>query len=185
MFWIRRLVVLGLPLLLVVALAVWWAGSGGDAEAGPDVTTTEPAPDPSPTSGAEPGVADCAPEAIALAVAPGAEAFPAGVDPTFEVTVTNSGTEPCLVDVGDAHREVVITSGDDRVWSSLDCAPADAPARTLLLVGGQSDATQLGWARLRSAPGCGGGLPEPGDGTYSVTVAVAGATSSPAVFGLG
>jgi hypothetical protein len=85
----------------------------------------------------------------------------------------------------DAHREVVVTSGEDRVWSSRDCVAADAEPRTLLLVGGQSDVTQLVWPRTRSAQGCPGGLPEPGAGTYSVTVALAGVTSPAAVFGLG
>lgn len=181
-FWIRRLVVLGLPLALVVVLVVWLTGrSGSTAQADPAVP---PATSPSPQDDTS-GVTDCAPAQLALAVTPGAEAFASGVEPTFEVTVTNSGTEPCLVDAGDAQREIVITSGEDRVWSSRDCVPADAPARTLLLVGGQSDVTSLVWPRVRSAAGCPGDLPTPGDGTYSVTVAVAGAASPAAVFGLG
>lgn len=183
-FWVRRFVVLGLPLLLVVGLVVWLTGRGQDASA-PDVV------DPTPTTAAEAppapesGVADCQPAQLALAVTPGAEAFPAGVDPTFEVAVTNSGPEPCLVDAGDAQREIVITSGEDRVWSSRDCLPAEVEPRTLLLAGGQSDVTQLAWPRERSAAGCAGGLPTPGAGTYSVTVSVAGAASPAAVFGLG
>ncbi|MBO3095670.1 hypothetical protein [Cellulomonas dongxiuzhuiae] len=183
-YWVRRFVVLGLPLLVVVVLVVWWTGRGSEAAAEADPGTV-PVATPSPTTAAEPGVPECAPEQLALAVTPGAEAFAAGVDPTFEVTVTNSGSEPCLVDAGDGRREVVITSGEDRVWSSLDCVPADPDARTLLLAGGQSDVTQLGWPRERSAAGCAGGLPEPGAGTYSVVVGVGGATSPAAVFGLG
>ncbi|MCC2322437.1 hypothetical protein [Cellulomonas xiejunii] len=183
-FWIRRFVVLGLPLLLIIALVVWWSGRGADA-APQDAPTVAAAPTPTPTPTAEAGVPDCAPTQLALAVTPTAETFPAGVEPTFEVTVTNSGPEPCLVDAGDAQREVVITSGQDRVWSSVDCVPADADARTLLLAGEQADATQLVWPRVRSAPGCAGDLPTPGAGTYSVTVTVGGAASPPAVFGLG
>jgi len=183
-FWIRRFVVLGLPLLLIVALVVWWSGRGADAAPQDEPTVAaEPTPTPSPPT--EAGVPECAPTQLALAVAPGAETFPAGVEPTFEVAVTNSGPEPCLVDAGDGQREVVITSGEDRIWSSRDCVPADADERTLLLAGGQSDATQLAWPRVRSAPGCAGDLPEPGAGTYSVTVTVGGATSPAAVFGLG
>lgn len=180
-FWIRRFVVLGLPLLLVVALVVWWTGRGGEAAADTPTPEATATPTPTPTT----GVADCAPAQLALTIAAGAESFADGVDPGFEITVANNGTEPCLVDAGDAQREVVVTSGEDRVWSSLDCAPADAPARTLLLAGGQSDVTQLTWARERSAPGCAGGLPAPAAGTYSATVAMGGATSAPAVFGLG
>lgn len=179
-FWIRRFVVLGLPLLLVVALVVWWTGRGGDAAAD-DVTVPVPTPTASPTAA---GVPDCAPDQLGLSIDAAAESFVAGVDPAFEITVTNSGSEPCLVDAGDGHREVVVTSGEDRVWSSRDCAPPEAAARTLLLAGGQSDVTQLTWARERSAAGCTSGLPEPGEGTYSVTVSMGGATSPAAVFGL-
>lgn len=181
-FWIRRLVVLGIPLLLVVVLAVWWTGRGGDAQA--DVPTP-PVTSPGSEPDTEAGIPECAPAQLALAITPVAESFPAGVEPVFEVSVTNSGPEPCLVDAGDGQREVVVTSGEDRVWSSLDCVAPEADPRTLLLVGGQSDVTQLGWARLRSAAGCAGDLPAPGDGTYSVTVAVGGAVSPAAVFGLG
>jgi len=177
-------VVLGLPLALVVGLVVWLTGRGGEADAAPDAPTP-PAATPHPEDTPESGVAGCDPAQLGLAITPGAESFPAGVDPTFEVAVTNSGPEPCLVDAGEAQREIVITSGSDRVWSSRDCVAADAEARTLLLAGGQSDVTQLGWPRERSAAGCAAGLPSPGAGTYSVTVAVAGATSPAAVFGLG
>ncbi|ADG73476.1 conserved hypothetical protein [Cellulomonas flavigena DSM 20109] len=184
-FWIRRFVVLGLPLLLVVALVVWWTGRGQDAAAqgDPSPTAEQAAPTPTPTS--QVGVADCVPSQLALAVVPDGESFADGVAPTFEISLTNSGSEPCLVEAGDAAREVVVTSGDDRVWSSRDCVPEDADARTLLLAGGQSDVTQLAWPRERSAAGCPGDLPAPGDGTYSVTVSAGGATSPAAVFGLG
>ena len=184
-FWIRRLVVLGLPLLLIVLLVVWLTGRGG-SDAPSDASTPTPSPTaaPSPTPTPEAGVPDCAPEQLALTLAPAAESF-VGTEPTFEVTVTNSGTEPCLVDAGEAGQEVLVTSGEDRVWSSRDCVAPDTPPRTLLLAGGQSDVTSLTWSRVRSAPGCPGDLPAPGAGTYSATVSMGGATSPVAVFGLG
>ncbi|MDQ0424833.1 hypothetical protein [Cellulomonas iranensis] len=186
-FWIRRLVVLGLPLVAIVLLVTWLLDRGGD-DPTPAAAVDPPAatPTPSPTTeDAAGGVATCDPASLALTVAPGGEAFAADVDPTFEVTVTNSGAAPCLVDAGDAHQEVVITSGEDRVWSSLDCAGDDAATRTLLLPAGESDVSALTWTRVRSAEGCPGGLPSPQPGTYSVTVALQGATSPAAVFGLG
>lgn len=180
-FWIRRLVVLGLPLLVVVALVVWWAGRGGDAAADDGAVAVEPTSTPTPTV----GVPDCAPDQLELTVGAAAESFASGVEPTFEITVTNGGDAPCLVDAGDGQQEVVITSGEDRVWSSRDCAPPDAAPRTLLLAGGQSDVTPLTWPRERSAEGCADGLPEPGEGTYSASVSMGGATSPAIVFGLG
>ncbi|MCC2336321.1 hypothetical protein [Cellulomonas wangsupingiae] len=184
-FWVRRLVVLGIPLVLIVVLVVWLTGRGGEGTPQTEAPVTPQADTSAPSVEPEGGVPACAPAQLALAATPGAQSFPAGVDPTFEIAVTNSGPEPCLVDAGDAQREVIITSGDDRVWSSRDCAPAEGQERTLLLAGGQSDVTQLGWSRERSALGCADGLPSPGAGTYAVTVSLGGATSPAAVFGLG
>jgi hypothetical protein len=202
-YWVRRTIVLGLP-LLVVALVVWVlvgrgaAGASADGElppasemspAGTDATT--PAGDEGADAGEEQDdassdqPANCAPEVLALAITATAESFPAGVSPTFAVSITNTGSEPCLVDAGEAQREVVITSGVDRVWSSRDCVAAGTEERTLLLGGGVVDETPLAWNRERSAQGCPAGQPEPGAGTYSAAFTLAGATATPAVFGLG
>lgn len=193
-YWVRRFVVLGLPLLLVVLLVVWLTGRGGEAT---PAAATSPSPSPSEAAadgaGGEPateqepegGVPPCAPAQLALAITPGAESFPEGVDPTFTVSITNSGDEPCLVDADDASREIVVTSGSDRIWSSRDCLPAEVEELTLLLAAGQEDERPLTWPRERSAEGCPADLPEPGEGTYSATVALGGATSPAAVFGLG
>lgn len=202
-YWVRRTIVLGLP-LLVVALVVWVlvgrgaAGASADGElppasetspAGTDATT--PAGDEGADAGEEQDdvssdqPANCAPEVLALAITATAESFPAGVSPTFAVSITNTGSEPCLVDAGEAQREVVITSGVDRVWSSRDCVAAGTEERTLLLGGGVVDETPLVWNRERSAQGCPAGQPEPGAGTYSAAFTLAGATATPAVFGLG
>ena len=193
-YWVRRAVVLGVPLLLVVLLVVVhpWAGRADSAAAGaaptgsrsPAATTpaAAAAPSPTPTPSLRGGVPDCQAAQLALGITSDAVDVPAGVSPTFTVTIKNSGTAPCLVDAGDAYREVVITSGADRVWSSKDCVSANAPRRTLLLAAGQSDTTQLPWNRVRSAAGCPAGLSRPTKGTYQATVNLSGATGGPAVF---
>lgn len=188
-YWVRRLVVLGIP-LLVVAVVVWiLVGRGSDDDPVPDAQTTSTASVPEPevteTPPDEDGVADCAPAGLALAMTPDAESFAPGVSATFSVTITNTGAEPCLVDAGEAQREIVITSGSDRVWSNRDCVVAGTETRTLLLPAGGNDTTPFAWNRVRSAEGCPAGLPEPGAGTYSAQLNLAGAAAPPAVFGLG
>lgn len=181
-YWRRRFVVIGIPLVVVVALALWALNRGGHDDTAapltPLVTTT-------PTSAPAPGVPDCVPPALAVAVAADAADVPAGVSPTFTVTITNAGNTQCVVDAGELQREVVVVSGTDRVWSSKDCAPADSPARSLLLGPGMTDTTQLAWNLQRSAPGCPGGLPAPKAGTYQATVTLAGTSGGPTVFRLG
>ncbi|MFS0705990.1 hypothetical protein AB6N23_15875 [Cellulomonas sp. 179-A 9B4 NHS] len=196
-YWVRRFVVLGLPLIAVVLLVVWLTGRGGDeptagtspstaAVAPGDAAADDAAEEPAGGSDAEGGgPAACAPGQLALAITPGAETFPGDVEPTFTVSITNAGDEPCLVDADERSREVVVTSGSDRVWSSRDCQPAEVEPLTLLLAGGQVDERPFTWPRSRSAEGCPGDLPDPGDGTYSATFSVGGATAPAAVFGLG
>ncbi len=193
-YWVRRFVVLGLPLIAVVLLVVWLTGRGGEeptagaspstaAEAPGDAAAGEESAEGADADGA--GPAACAPGQLALAITPGAETFPGDVEPTFTVSITNAGDEPCLVDADERSREVVVTSGSDRVWSSRDCQPAEAEPLTLLLAGGQVDERPFTWPRVRSAEGCPDDLPDPGEGTYSATFSVGGATAPAAVFGLG
>lgn len=201
-YWVRRAVVIGGVVLLaalVVGLAHPWAGRAADraaARASASATTTTttaaaattaattppPAPAPTPTTSLRGGVGDCQAAQLALAVTADAVDVAAGVSPTFTVTIKNTGTASCLVDAGDAYRELVVTSGADRVWSSKDCVAANASRRTLLLAAGQADSTHVPWNRVRSAAGCPGGQSRPGTGTYQATVNLSGATGGPAVF---
>jgi hypothetical protein len=193
-YWVRRLVVLGIPLLVILVVVWLVAGRDDGADKTPaaaSTTTSAPAKDPAATqpspstSTDSSGVADCDATSLALAMTPDAETFAAGVSATFTVSITNTGTDPCLVDAGEAQREIVITSGTDRIWSNRDCIVAGTESRTLLLPGGGNDTTPFAWNRVRSAEGCPPGLPTPGAGTYSAQLNLAGVAAPPAVFGLG
>ena len=189
-YWTRRLLVLG-GLILVVAL-IWslisgLGGGNGDAQgttqgdaAADGVTQETPATD-------APAARTCTAEDLTLIVTTDTHAYPAGSQPVFTVTITNTGDSSCAVDAGEASRELLVTSGSDRIWSSLDCAAADAAERVLLLpAGGSDDPVSVTWPRIRSAAGCTAGLPEPrAPGTYRVVAKLVGAASEPAVFDLG
>ena len=195
-YWVRRLIVLGIPLLVVVLVIARIAARGDDGSPSPAAQTTttgasasaaasEPAT-PSPTPSKEPGgVPDCDAATLALAMTPTAESFAPGTPATFNVSITNTGSVPCLVDAGEASREILITSGTDRVWDNRDCIVAGTETRDLLLPDGGADTTQLAWNQVRSAPGCPADLPAPGAGTYSAQFSLAGVAAPPAVFGLG
>ncbi len=185
-FWVRRLVVLGLPVLLVGLVAGLVLAPDDPTSSGPapSAPAAAPAVTPTPTTTVDPvgGIGECAASALGLAISPTEASFARGVAASFTVTITNTGTLPCVVDAGETYREIVVTSGDDRVWSNRDCASADSDPRTLLLDRGQQDVTQLAWNRERSAAGCPAGLPTPGAGTYQVTFSLGGAVTGPSVF---
>ena len=184
---IVALVAMLAALALLVVGAVTVVRGIGAAIAGDGGAAEPRTPAPSPTTTTEPSVeyADCAPPELVVAATPDAADVPAGVAAPFTVTITNNGTETCLVDAGEAKRVVTVVSGADRIWSSADCVAADAAERTLLLAPGASDTTQLAWNRVRSAQGCPAGQPAPLPGTYQVSVTLAGASGGPAVFRLG
>ena len=185
-YWIRRLlIVLVVVVVVLVLVALLRGGSGPDADAPAD--TADPA-DPAAADGAvatDPGgPAPCAAAELALTLTTDAPTYAAGVLPVFTVAITNTGTVSCTVDAGDPAREILITSGADRIWSSLDC-PAEGGERMLLLEPGARDAADVGWPRIRSAEACATGLPEPRPGTYNAVTKLLGAESAPVVFDLG
>ena len=188
-YWTRRLLVLaGLILVVVLIWSVFsgLGGGNGDAEgttqddaAADGATQDEPATD-------TPAARTCTAEDLTLIVTTDTRAYPAGSQPAFAVTITNTSTSSCAVDAGEASRELLVTSGSDRIWSSLDCVAADAAERVLLLpAGGSDDPVSVTWPRIRSAAGCTEGLPDPRPGTYRVVAKLVGAASEPAVFDLG
>ncbi len=191
-YWTRRLLILAA--LIVAATLVWTLVQGGgtpsDAKAGSSPSAdgkTEGDDDGEATgndSGDSTGAASpCTAENLELTVASGRNSYAAGASPSFTVTVTNTGDAGCTVDVGDASRELLITSGSDRIWSSLDCE-SEEPSRNLLLGAGKSDTHEVSWDRIRSDEKCSDGLPTPRPGTYKAQVKLNGAESEQATFAL-
>lgn len=190
-YWVRRIVVLVVVLVLasvaitVVRGALAPANAGDEPAGSGDEATVDPGEDPA-AAVEDPAVGPVACPAADLTVAltTDARSYAPGVPVAFTVALTNTGTSACVVDAADAQREVVITSGSDRIWSSLDCPPQITEQLHLLESGARVDSA-LSWARTRSAVGCPADLPEPRPGTYTAVATTHGATSSAAVFDLG
>ena len=181
-YWVRRVVVL-VAVVAVVLVAVWVvpfvAGKVGDLFSGAKGAASAPT---TTTSAAAVGPQPCAAEALGLTLAADGASYPASALPTLTVTLVNNGLASCVVDAGDAQREIVIMSGTDRIWSSRDCAAGTALTRELLLARGAPDTTTVQWQRKRSAAGCPAGQPAALKGTYSATLTLAGVSSQAAVF---
>jgi hypothetical protein len=186
-YWVRRLAVLGALVLVVV---LFWSllspgGEGGEEDSAGDPAGTgdvgeEPPADPPADAGRTCTAAD-----LQLALTSDAGSYVAGLQPVFSLVVTNGGSTSCTVDAGPGSRELLITSGTDRVWSSLDCA-GDAAEELLLLSPGTASAPiAVTWPVARSAEGCTEGLPAPGrPGTYHVIAKLLGAESADVTFTL-
>ena len=186
-FWIRRFLV-GIVVLAVlggVGAVVWAVASRTDSSAAAAADDGLPAAagtlgTPATDDTANP--VDCLPADLELTLSADAQQYAEGADPVLQGFVTNAGTAPCLVDAGDAAREVVISSGSDRIWSTKDCASADTASRQLLLAAGARDPFEISWSRVRSADGCPGDLPAPRAGTYQAVASLLGTSAAPVAF---
>jgi len=99
------------------------------------------------------------------------------------LAVENVGDEPCRRDVGQRALELTITSGEDRIWSSDDCAPG-GPRAVRLLRPGRPYAVALTWTPRRSAAGCPGDQPAAQPGTYVLSGRAGDVHGGAAVFTL-
>ena len=149
-YWLRRLSVLLVLVGLLAAVgygiltaAAWTRATirQQDEQAAADSVVTV-YPDP----------AACARSSLDVAVnAPAETTVGAGL--TIGATVTNTGSEACLLDVGGANLGAVIASGTDTVWTSTTC-PAEPTSRMLLINAGDSAAVTLTWDGRRTSPDC-------------------------------
>ncbi|MET9364639.1 hypothetical protein ABZX93_27530 [Streptomyces sp. NPDC006632] len=149
--------------------------SGGGGGAG-DTGVRVPAGSSVPT---------CAPGSLSLVLRSTKTSYEPGEKPRIEVVLKNNATSACKADLGPKGAVVTVTStGNDRVWSTEDCAPGDAGA--FFQVPGASSITHtVEWDRSKSAPGCAtppAGAVEPG--TYLVEAHFPGLPVARASFAL-
>jgi hypothetical protein len=173
-YWQRRAVVAVLALLPFVLL--FSLLGGGDeapdtlAEQAPTPTATpEPSATPTPTTSPTPApVRGCAPQALEIDAVAGENSYPVSATPRLTLSVTNTGPQPCSVDLGSAAVELLVFSGSDRIWSSDDCAKGPAAAKRVTLAPGKAEAQSVTWNGRRSRPGCAGAKEQAQPGTYRV-----------------
>lgn len=189
-YWRRRLLALGLVLLLVVLLA-WACGSGGGGSAKTAGTasptpatppTRTVAPTPRRTTAAAPPAA-CPASALQVTAATDAAEYPAGALPHLTLTVRNAGARACTVDFAPRQRRFTVLSGTDRLWTTADCPQSQMAAIVTLAAGGSRSST-LTWSRHRSVPGCANPGPAAQPGTYRFYAGLGALVSGPAVFRL-
>ncbi|MFD1934635.1 MULTISPECIES: hypothetical protein [Nonomuraea] len=111
------------------------------------------------------------------------EVYTAQAQPTFMLTLVNTGPVMCTADVGPRSMEVRITSGTDRVWSTSDCV-SGAGVEIHKLERGIPYVRSLDWNRRRSGADCAGRGADALPGTYVAVVRTGGMRSPKAVFHL-
>jgi hypothetical protein len=177
-YWVRRLMVLGIATLLVVGIAKMLGGSsdgssGGDAarqaaaEVAPSTSaTTSVAPETSApaTNGKhhhqqadDPVTRVAMPsgpcDANDVAITPSVPKPIAGGDIDLVLDISSLNTPACTWTLSGKTTAVKITSGKDLIWTSSEC-PREIPRQDLTLRQTEPTRVRLTWDARRSEPGC-------------------------------
>lgn len=164
-YWRRRIVV-GLGLLAVLVAIVLIVVRPGQGAATPpsDPPATSPAAEsaepeedaeeaeeepPAETDGTP---AACTAGSVQLEAVMDKDDYAQDELPQLSLTLTNTGSEPCLIQAGTDVQEYRITSGSDQIWSSTDCQQDQQPAEVVLEPGKSVSTTPIEWSRERSDP---------------------------------
>lgn len=193
----RRLVVL-IGILVVVAL-IWWgiaALTGRSPETPPEASASAPAADtaetspPAATPTVEPpptstGPIDCTAEQVQVVAHTDHDRYAAGELPQLSMSLRNTSSTACILNVGTAVQQYVITSGSDTIWRSTDCQKDPADQRVTLEPGVDIPGPAVSWSRERSSTTtCDASRPaaQAGEAYYQLVVTVGGIASEPVTF---
>ena len=147
----RRLAVFGglLAVIVVVGLLIWRPSLGGTQVA-------EEVPDQELVAEEVVPVASCTSAQIELTPQTDEVRYEPGAIPKVWLTVKNTGTTECELEVGTNAQEYIVDSGSrdnpDLIWSSTHCQ-LTGDSRTIVLGPGEEQGTQsIPWDRTRSSP---------------------------------
>jgi hypothetical protein len=192
-YWLRRALVVLVVLALVIGIRqVFFSGGSTSASPEPSQSST-PAPDPSPstsksasakpTASSSSGTGNCKNNQIKVTASTDAASYQVGATPRLRMRIQNVSTSACKRDIGSKSNELVITSGDARVWSSDDCN-AGGSSQVVTLKPDQSYSVDVTWLGRLSQKGCPPDQPIAEAGTYKLTGRNGEVESEPAVFSL-
>ncbi|MBP1301697.1 MULTISPECIES: hypothetical protein [unclassified Curtobacterium] len=201
-YWRRRALVAGVLLLVVVVvvLIVVGRGSGASSASAPgaspsagDGASLAPSASGDPTA---PAGAGASPAPSASATAPASASGDATTcsedqieltpvvdkgtygpteDPQIAMSITNTGSDSCHMDLGSAQQVLTISSGQEQYWSSKDCQTGGTNQDVTIKAGQELTTPAIAWDRTRSSTTtCDGARPSvPGGGaSYHLQVSV-------------
>jgi len=157
-YWVRRAAVLVIVLLVLFGVIwVFGAVAGGRTTQTPVVEPTVVA-----TESIDPNTVltpvttdpiDCVDSAILVEASTDSSTYKVGKEPVLSLSIENTGSVPCLRDVGPKANELEVKSGGYHVWSSDDCS-ATKKTKIVTLEPGDKVGSTITWNGQLSEPGC-------------------------------
>lgn len=159
----RRLVVgLGLLAVIVAIILIIVQPGGGTPNPSTPTSSSTSRPGAASTAAATPmatsaaGTSDapaCDVKNLTVGAITDAVDYQAGVLPQLSLTITNTGTTPCVYNVGTSKQVLTITSGAETYWMSSDCQTDPTDLDAVLEPGKTETSAPIQWSRERSAAG--------------------------------
>lgn len=174
-YWRRRALVGGVLLLIVVVvvLIVVGRGSGASSASAPGATASASgsasssssssaggagsaasaaaAPSASASAAASGSGSTCSADQITLAAVLDKTAYGPTEDPKIAMSITNTGSDACHMDLGSAQQVLTISSGDEQYWSSKDCQTNGTNQDVTIKAGQTLTTPSITWDRTRSS----------------------------------
>ncbi|PYY38020.1 hypothetical protein DEJ16_06830 [Curtobacterium sp. MCJR17_055] len=175
-YWRRRALVLGVVLLVVVVVVLIVVGRGNGAPgagptASPSASSAAPGAGVTPAAGAPSAPsssaaassapassaparkdgAACAEDQITLTPVVDERVYAATDDPQIAMTIENTGSNSCHMDLGSAQQVLTITSGTEQYWTSKDCQTGGTNQDVTLKAGQELTTPAITWDRTRSS----------------------------------
>lgn len=155
-----------------------------DDAASDDEQDAEPTASPSAEPTAEPTEdSKCGDADVVLEASTDQNVYQQGENPELTLSVTNESNNECTINLGTSEMEYLITSGEDRVFSSADCQ-VEAVDNYQTLKADETEKAKLTWERTRTAPDCAPVGTEPQSGTYTLVTKLGERTSEEETFKL-
>lgn len=176
-YWRRRALVISVLLLVVIVIALFAAHAGAGSSAAPVASSTPSTPvaaapaatptvaapvsgasgtaTPAPTSTAGAGSASsgstCAASDITLKPIVDKSSYTSLEQPKVSMSITNTSSSACTIDLGSSQQILTITSGSETYWSSKDCQ-VNGTHQDVKMTAGQTLTTPaITWDRTRSS----------------------------------
>lgn len=152
-YWRRRLILgLGaLAVIVIIILIIVRPGSGSPSPSGTTKSGVSPSVRPSTAASTPAAGAACAPAKIKLLAVTDKATYASTEQPKISMSITNTGTVDCTINLGSTQQELAITSGSETIWDSKNCqtAPVDTPVT--LKPGVTVTTPAIAWDRTRSS----------------------------------
>ena len=180
-YWVRRGVVLGVPLIVILIIAVSCGGGGGNKPPAANGAGSNPPTSPTDSASANPNT-PCVPGDLSaqLAVAASNNDNAHGATPDFSATIKNVSLSPCTFTSTAANESWTVITGVDKFWTTAGCPTQDSSSSKVLQPGA-TRRLSIQWDGKRLDPGCKPGS-EATAGTYRLRATLDGVKARQVIF---